>query len=107
MLVGLGVSVAWKLGRGIEEQPEAFGAVPWVVAAVALLVLGGGTLARRFGRGERVAVVVATLITLAAWGLVQLGPMNRVYELVPAFVVAWLTALSVSRLVPQDDAGPG
>ena len=42
MLTGFGVTVAWKLGRGMAENPEAFARVPFLVlaAAAAILLLG-------------------------------------------------------------------
>jgi Na+/proline symporter len=99
MLVGLGVSIAWKLGRGIEEDPQLFARVPGAVLGVAVVLLAAGWISGRFRRGETVAVVLATAITLASWGVVQLGPMRELYELVPAFALAGLTAIGLSRVV--------
>ena len=107
MLIGLGVSVAWKLGRGIEEQPRAFASVPWVVLAISVILLALLALKRRLGPGEAVAIGAAAAVTLAAWGVVQLGSMNQVYELVPAFLVAALSAPVISRLVPIEPSGTG
>jgi Na+/proline symporter len=103
MLVGLGVSVAWKLGRGLDDNPEAFGLVPWVTLAVAALILIGGWLGGKVRRGETIVVIVATVVTLTSWGVVQQGAFRQLYELVPAFVLAAIAAVAVSRFVPVRD----
>ena len=102
-LVGLGVSVAWKLGRGIDDNPAAFGWVPWVTLVAASVILIGGWLGGKVRRGEAIAVVVATLITLASWVVVQQGEFRQLYELPPAFLLAGITALTISRFVPVRD----
>jgi Na+/proline symporter len=103
MLVGLGVSVAWKLGRGIDDNPEAFDMVPWVTLVVAVLILIGGWLGGKLRREETISIIVATLITLASWAVVQQGAFRQLYELVPAFILAATTAVTVSRFVPVRD----
>jgi len=103
MLVGLGVSVAWKLGRGIDADPDAFGRVPWVTLVLAALILIAGWVGGRVRRGETIAIVVATLITLASWAVVQQGAFRQLYELVPAFSLAAVTAVTVSRFVAVRD----
>jgi sodium/proline symporter len=103
MLVGLGVSVAWKLGRGIDDDPGAFALVPWVTVAVAIVILVGGWMAGKVRRGEAIAIVAATAITLGSWVVVQQGAFHQLYELVPAFALAAATAVTVSRFVPARD----
>jgi len=103
MLTGAGVTVAWRLGRYDVGNPAALEWVPFVVVPLVLALLAAGRLTRVAGRGESVAVVAAGLLTLAAWGLVPhwWGPF--LYELVPAFLLAGVAALLVSRLVPLPD----
>jgi Na+/proline symporter len=102
MLVGLGVSVVWKLGRDAAREPVAFGRLAWIVLAVAVVLLAAGRLRGRLGRGETVAVVVAALVTLGAGGAVQLGPLDELYELVPAFSLSAAAVPLVSRITVAD-----
>jgi sodium/proline symporter len=101
MLTGIGVTVAWKLGRDAASSPEAFARVWWVVllAAVAILVLG--ELARAFSAGDRVAVAAAAGLIVVSWFLVQRWGLANLYELVPAFALAAVAALAVSALTPS------
>lgn len=98
MLVGAGVSVAWKLGRGIDESRAAFDLVPWGAAAATALLLGLLAATRRLGRGEATAIAVGFAATVGAWAVVPLGQLRQVYELPPAFVAAGLCALVVARV---------
>jgi sodium/proline symporter len=100
MLTGAGVTVAWKLGRSMVEEPGPFAAVPVATAAVAALLLLAGRLARVLERGHVVAVGAALAATLGSWWLVQRWGLSHLYELVPAFALAGVVALAVSRLVP-------
>jgi sodium/proline symporter len=101
MLTGIGVTVAWKLGRDAAASPEAFARVWWValLAAAAILVLG--ELARAFSAGDRVAVAAAAGLTVVSWWLVQGWELANLYELVPAFALAAVAALAVSALTPS------
>ncbi len=101
MLTGVGVTVAWKLGRDAATNPEVFAQVWWVtlVAAAAILVVGRST--RAFDRRDSMAVVAATVITELAWLLVQRWGFSSLYELVPAFFAAGFAALSVSALTKE------
>ena len=69
-----------------------------VVAAVILLL---GRAFQAFDAGHSAAVLMASLITVASWWLVQRWGMHNLYELVPAFVLATTAALAVSRVVPD------
>jgi len=102
MLVGLGVSVVWKIGRDLGEHPVPFVRLAAIVIAVAVVLLAAGRLSKRLGLGETIAVVVAALVTLGAWASVQLGPMGQIYELVPAFVLSGACAVLVSRVATAD-----
>jgi Na+/proline symporter len=101
MLTGTGVTVAWKLGRDATANSESFARVWWIalLAGVAILVLGRFT--RAFADGDHVAVVIATLLTVISWWLVQRWGLENLYELVPAFVLAGLAALAVSAVTPN------
>jgi len=103
MLTGAGVTVAWKLGRDVAANPTAFAAVPWAVLGLAAAVLAAMVLARRLGRGEATAVVVAAAVTLASWWLVQRGGLHNLYELVPAFFLAGAGALAVSPIATTSE----
>jgi len=103
MLTGAGVTVAWKLGRDIAANPDAFAAVPWAVLGLAGVLLAAAALARRLGRGEATAIVVAAAVTLASWWLVQRGGLDNLYELVPAFFCAGAAALAVSRMATTSE----
>ena len=98
MLTGIGVTVAWKLGRDAAASPEVFARVWWItlIAAAAILILG--RLTRAFDRGDQIGVTAATLLTILSWWLVQRWGMNNVYELVPAFFFAGFAALAVSAI---------
>jgi sodium/proline symporter len=102
MLTGAGVTVAWKLGRTVADNPTAFAAVPLgavLVAAALLLVSRVGGVLRR---GHTVAVIAATLATAVSWWLVQQWGLHHLYELVPAFALAGGTALLVARLTATE-----
>jgi sodium/proline symporter len=101
MLTGTGVTVAWKLGRDAAASPEIFARVWWIalLAAAAILVLG--QLTRSFARGDGVAVIAATSLTIASWWLVQRWGLSNLYELVPAFLLAGFAALAVSAITPH------
>ena len=101
MLTGFGVTIAWKLGRNIGESPDAFRLVPWgaAIAGVALIIVG--KLTHSMSRGDRFAVLFATLMTLCAWLLVPCWGLHHLYELVPAFALATVAALLVSRIADQ------
>jgi sodium/proline symporter len=103
MLTGTGVTVAWKIGRDAAASPEIFARVWWIalLAGVAILVLG--RLTRAFAHGDRVAVVIATLLTVTSWWLVQRWGLDNLYELVPAFVLAGFAALTVSVITTVRD----
>jgi len=101
MLTGAGVTVAWKLGRSAADNPSAFAAVPWGVLLVAALLLALGGALRRLARGDVIAVVVAAVIVLAAWGVVHGAAFATLYELVPAFLLAGVTAIAVSALTAR------
>jgi Na+/proline symporter len=96
MLTGLGVTVAWKLGRDAAANPMAFKLVPLVAVAAALAVLVLGGVARATDGADRVAVAVSLAATLAAWALVPHWGLDTLYELVPAFTLAGICALLVS-----------
>ncbi len=100
MLTGAGVTVAWKLGRDIQSNPEAFRLVPWVTLAAGAALLAFGAWRRFAGRGEAVAIVASTAIVVGAWGLVQWGWLGELYELVPAFFLALAATLAVSAVAP-------
>jgi len=102
MLVGLGVSVVWKVGRDLAEHPVAFGKLAGIVLAVALALLAAGRFSKRLGPGETIAVVAASLVTLGAWAAVQVGPLYQIYELVPAFALSGVSAVLVSRVTIAD-----
>ena len=70
---------------------------------MAVVILIGGWLVGKLRIGETIAIVVATLVTLGAWWVVQQGAFGQLYELVPAFFLSALAALTVSRFVPSHD----
>jgi sodium/proline symporter len=106
MLTGVGVTVAWKLGRSAADNPEAFARVPWSVLVLAAAILLIGRIARAFEVGHSAAVLSATVLTLAAWWAVQRWGLHHLYELVPAFFLASGAAVVVSWLFTGDaDAG--
>ncbi len=107
MLTGFGVTIAWKLGRGMGDNPEAFERVPWLTALVALALLIAGWLTRSMHGGDRIAVMTATLATLGAWWLVPHWGLHQLYELVPAFGLATVAALAVSLVRDPSPAGDG
>jgi len=98
MLTGVGVTVAWKLGRDAASQPEAFARVWWVTLLAAAAILLGGHLAHAFEKGDRVAVVAAAAVSVLAWLLVQRWGLDSLYELVPAFFSAGFAAIAVSAI---------
>ncbi len=98
MLTGAGVTVAWKLGRDIPANPEAFALVPLATLALGALILLIGRATRRFAPSDLAAVLTAVGLTLGSWWLVQQWDLRHLYELVPAFALATLAALAVSRL---------
>lgn len=102
ILTGFGVSVAWKLGRDFEQSPEPFRLVPWATLGVAVALWALGIRWRALRGGHRVAIAAATVSTLVAWWLVPRWGLHNLYELVPAFLLATLTGLVVSRIVPPD-----
>jgi SSS family transporter len=106
MLTGFGVTVIWKLGRDAAVNPDAFQWSIWGTLLIALLLIVAGSISGRMGRGERLAVIVAALMGLAAWLLVPRGVLTQLYELVPAFFMAAAAALIVARLAPVRKTDP-
>jgi len=102
MLTGAGVTVAWKLGRTVADNPTAFAVVPLGAIVVAVALLVASRLGRALRTGHTLAVAAATLATLASWWLVQHWGLHHLYELVPAFSLAGGTALLVARLAPVE-----
>ncbi len=103
MLTGFGVTVAWKLGRDISANPDAFSRVPFFTLAAAALILLLARVSERVETGDYAAVLAAAAITLGSWWLVQQDGLHNLYELVPAFFLAAAAALIVSgafRLEP-------
>jgi sodium/proline symporter len=100
MLTGIGVTVAWKLGRDAAANPEIFARVWWItlLGAAAILILG--QLTRAFDRADHIGVVAAASLTVVSWWLVQQWGLNNLYELVPAFFLAAFAALAVSAITP-------
>ena len=98
MLTGIGVTVAWKLGRDATANPEIFSRVWWITLLVAATILILGRLAQAFDGGDRIAVVGAAALTVVSWWLVQQWGLDNFYELVPAFFLAGFAALSVSAI---------
>jgi len=96
MLSGVGVTVAWKLGRDAAANPEAFARVWWIVLLVAAGILAIGEASRAFAPADKIAVVAAAGLTVLSWWLVQRWGLHNLYELVPAFFTAAFAALSVS-----------
>ncbi len=107
MLTGIGVTVAWKLGRDAAASPEVFARVWWItlIAAAAIMLLG--QLTKAFERGDRIAVVAATALTVISWRLVQQWGLDNVYELVPAFFLAGFAALAISAITAGGDTRRG
>jgi len=98
MLTGIGVTVAWKLGRDAAASPEIFARVWWITLLVAAVILILGQLGRAFDGGDRIAVVGAASLTVMSWWLVQQWGLDNFYELVPAFFLAGFAALAVSAI---------
>ncbi len=98
MLTGIGVTVAWKLGRDAAANPEIFARVWWITLLVAAIILILGQLARAFDGGDRIAVAAAASLTVFSWWLVQKWGLDNFYELVPAFFLAGFAALAVSAI---------
>lgn len=102
MLTGAGVTVAWKLGRNVADNPATFAAVPAGAVAVAAALLLASRLRGVLRRGHAVATVAAAVATMGSWWLVQQGGFHHLYELVPAFALAGVTALLVTRLATAE-----
>jgi len=111
MLTGVGVTVAWKLGRTAAEYPEAFAKVPWAVIVLAATLLLIGRITSSFDVGHSAATLAASALTLLSWWLVQHWGLHHLYELVPAFFFAMAAIIAVSFLFPnpppQPDVGRG
>jgi sodium/proline symporter len=105
MLTGVGVTVAWKLGRDAASNPEAFAKVWWLTLVVAAGVFLAGHLAGILDKGDRTALISATALTVISWWLVQRWGLNSLYELVPAFFFAGSAALAVSAIsrTPEEE----
>ncbi len=101
MLTGVGVTVAWKLGRTAAESPEAFAKVPWAVIVLAATILIIGRITDSFDVGHSAATLAAAALTLTSWWLVQQWGLHFLYELVPAFFLAAGAAVAVSFLFPN------
>lgn len=98
MLTGAGVSAVWKIGRGAAVGSAA---VPLAVLAVAAVLLLLAALTRRLGAGNLLALGVATGVTLLSWRLVSASSLTHLYELVPAFILAFAAALTVARMTAR------
>ena len=72
----------------------------WITLLVAAAIVILGQLTHAFERGDHIGVVAATLLTVISWWLVQRWGLDNLYELVPAFFLAGLAALTVSAVVP-------
>jgi len=103
MLTGVGVTVAWKLGRDATSNPEAFAKVWWLTLLVAAGIFLIGHLAGVLEKGDRTALISATALTVISWWLVQRWGLNSLYELVPAFFFAGGAALAVSAISRPPD----
>ena len=101
MLTGVGVTVAWKLGRDAAENPHIFARVWWITLIAAAAILVVGHLTRAFEKGDRVAVVAAATLTVLAWLIVRRWGMDSLYELVPAFFSAGFAAIAVSAITGE------
>ena len=106
MLTGIGVTVAWKLGRDATANPDIFARVWWITLLVAAAIIIFGRLARAFDGGDRIAVVGAALLTVVSWWLVQQWGLDNFYELVPAFFMAGFAALAVSAITRSVENQP-
>lgn len=107
MLTGTGVTIIWKLGKTNLGDPSAtgmalFDRLWWITLVVAAAILLLGRITRTFTPGHSAAVLAATVLSVAAWWLIQNWGLHHLYELVPAFGLAALAALVVSRLVPTE-----
>jgi sodium/proline symporter len=102
MVTGVGVTVAWKLGRTAADNPEAFSRVPWAVIVLAAVILLIGRITASFDVGHSAAVLGSAALTLFSWWLVQQWDLFHLYELVPAFALATIAILSVSLLFPGE-----
>jgi sodium/proline symporter len=108
MLTGAGVTVVWKLGIRVMTDPTSlnpllFDRLWWVVIVVAAVILLLGRATGAFEVGHIAAVLAATVLTLAAWYLVQRWGFHHLYELVPAFALATAAAFGVSALFRIDE----
>ena len=101
MLTGVGVTVAWKLGRTAADNPEAFAKVPWAVIVLAATLLIIGRITSSFDVGHSAATLAAAALTLLSWWLVQQWGLHHLYELVPAFFFATSAIIAVSFLFPN------
>lgn len=105
MLTGVGVTVAWKLGRTATENPELFAQVPWAVLVLSATILLIGRITSSFDVGHSAAVLGAAGVSLGSWWLVQHWGLDNLYELVPAFFLAAAAAVVVSFLFPNPPEG--
>ena len=105
MLTGVGVTVAWKLGRTAADHPEAFAKVPWAVIVLAATILIIGRITDSFEVGHSAAALAAAALTLGSWWLVQRWGLHNLYELVPAFFLAAGSTVAVSFLFPNPPPG--
>lgn len=109
MLTGLGVTVMWKLGEKAISEPanlvlrDRFDRAWFWGVVVAVVILVIGRLSRTFDAGNVAAVLMALALTELSWWLVGQGGLGNLYELVPAFFLATISALLVSRL-PMENA---
>jgi len=106
MLTGVGVTVAWKLGRTAADNPDAFTRVPWSTLVLAAAILVVGRVTRTFEVGHTAAVLGSAVLTLVAWWAVQRWGLHNLYELVPAFLLAGGAAVAVSFLF-RGETGDG
>jgi Na+/proline symporter len=103
MLTGIGVTIAWKLGRDVAANPELFARVWWITLLVAAAIVILGQLTHAFERGDHLGVVTAAILTVISWWAVQQWGLHNLYELVPAFFLAGLAALAVSAITPRSN----
>jgi Na+/proline symporter len=106
MLTGVGVTVVWKLGRDAAGAPGPYGAAWWAVLVAAAVILLLGRVRDAMDVGDRGAVLAATVLTLVAWWMVGRWGLDQLYELVPAFALATVAAVTVSRALPVVERAP-
>ena len=102
MLTGVGVTVAWKLGRTAADNPEAFARIPWAVIVLAAAILLIGRITASFDVGHSAAVLGSAGLTLFSWWMFQHWGLHDLYELVPAFAFATVAVIGVSFLFPAE-----